>query len=61
MNNECDVYVRVFVCVCCYALVRNRKYTTINKLYYQLPCRWSDDLRRTAGGSWMRVTEDRAR
>jgi hypothetical protein len=23
--------------------------------------RWSDDLRRTAGGSWMRVAEDRAR
>jgi hypothetical protein len=22
--------------------------------------RWSDDLRRTAGGSWMRVAEDRA-
>jgi hypothetical protein len=23
--------------------------------------RWSDDLRRTANGSWMRVAEDRAR
>jgi hypothetical protein len=23
--------------------------------------RWSDDLRRTAGRSWMRVAEDRAR
>jgi hypothetical protein len=23
--------------------------------------KWSDDLRRTAGGSWMRVAEDRAR
>jgi hypothetical protein len=22
---------------------------------------WSDDLRRTAGGTWMRVAEDRAR
>jgi hypothetical protein len=25
------------------------------------PARWSDDLRRTAGRSWMRVAEDRAR
>jgi hypothetical protein len=23
--------------------------------------RWSDDLRSTAGGSWLRVVEDRAR
>jgi hypothetical protein len=29
---------------------------------YQCPqARWSDDLRRTAGRSWMRVAEDRAR
>jgi hypothetical protein len=26
-----------------------------------LQARWSDDLRRTAGRSWMRVAEDRAR
>jgi hypothetical protein len=27
----------------------------------RLQARWSDDLRRAAGGSWMRVAEDRAR
>jgi hypothetical protein len=27
----------------------------------RLQSRWSDDLRRTAGRSWMRVPEDRAR
>jgi hypothetical protein len=27
----------------------------------RLQARWSDDLRRTAGRSWMRVAEDRAK
>jgi hypothetical protein len=31
------------------------------KLVLGLQARWSDDLRRTAGRSWMGVADDRAR